>query len=169
MPGAAHGFRIPQPARERRFLTSSGRAEFSAPPLPVDDARGLLLATMRSHDQFNTTIYSNDDRYRGLKGLCVVVFMNADDMRERGLQEFDRVDITSTSRDGTTRAVYGYRVVRFEIPRGCAAVHARAQRALRHRRRQQSERPARHEAPPGRGCGGAVKVTNPDRSELRGE
>jgi Anaerobic dehydrogenases, typically selenocysteine-containing len=77
-----------------------------------------LLTTIRSHDQFNTTIYSNDDRYRGLKGLRTVLFMNEDDMKERGLDEFDLIDITSFSRDGTTRTVYGYRAVRYEIPRG---------------------------------------------------
>jgi molybdopterin-dependent oxidoreductase alpha subunit len=119
-----HGFRIAQPARERVFLTSSGRAEFSQTPLPdnTDPGEGrLLLTTIRSHDQFNTTIYSNDDRYRGLKGLRTVLFMNEDDMKERGLDEFDLIDITSFSRDGTTRTVYGYRAVRYEIPRGCAA------------------------------------------------
>src|SRR6266566_5148894 len=119
-----HGFRIAQPPRERVFLTSSGRAEFSLAPLPDDTDPGegrLLLTTIRSHDQFNTTIYSNDDRYRGLKGLRTVLFMNEDDMKERGLDEFDLIDITSFSRDGTTRTVYGYRAVRYEIPRGCAA------------------------------------------------
>ena len=119
-----HGFRLSQPARERGFLTSSGRAEFGLAPLPddVDPGTGrLMLATIRSHDQFNTTIYSNDDRYRGLKGLRTVVFMNSDDMRDCGLDEWDLVDITSFSRDGTTRVVYGYRAVRYDIPRGCAA------------------------------------------------
>jgi molybdopterin-dependent oxidoreductase alpha subunit len=119
-----HGFRLRQPARERVFGTPSGRAEFSLAPLPddVDPGEGrLVLATIRSHDQFNTTIYSNDDRYRGLKGLRTVIFMNENDMRDRGLDEFDPVDITSTSKDGSTRTAYGYRVVRFEIPRGCAA------------------------------------------------
>jgi molybdopterin-dependent oxidoreductase alpha subunit len=119
-----HGFRLSQPARERGFLTSSGRAEFGLAPLPDDLEPGtgrLMLATIRSHDQFNTTIYSNDDRYRGLKGLRTVVFMNSDDMRDRGLDEWDLVDITSFSRDGTTRVVYGYRAVRYDIPRGCTA------------------------------------------------
>ena len=63
-----HGFRIHQPARERIFQTPSSRAEFSLAPLPDDAEPGngrLMLATIRSHDQFNTTIYSNDDRYRG--------------------------------------------------------------------------------------------------------
>ncbi|MFC5263116.1 FdhF/YdeP family oxidoreductase [Kribbella qitaiheensis] len=119
-----HGFRIHQPARERDFRTPSGRVEFSLVPLPddVDPGEGrLTLATVRSHDQFNTTIYSNDDRYRGLKGLRTVVFMNEDDLRERGLEEFDLVDITSFSKDGTKRTVHGYRAVRYEIPPGCAA------------------------------------------------
>ena len=119
-----HGFRIAQPARERVFQTPSGRAEFSRAPLPddVDPGEGrLLLATVRSHDQFNTTIYSNDDRYRGLKGLRTVVFMNEDDMRDRGLEQFDLVDVTSFSKDGTKRTVHGYRAVRYEIPPGCAA------------------------------------------------
>ena len=119
-----HGFRLTQPARERGFLTPSGRAEFGLAPLPddVDPGQGrLMLATIRSHDKFNTTIYSNDDRYRGLRGLRTVVFMNSGDMRDRGLEEFNLVDITSFSRDGTTRIVYGYRAVRYDIPRGCAA------------------------------------------------
>ncbi|MGN9909670.1 FdhF/YdeP family oxidoreductase [Phytohabitans sp. LJ34] len=119
-----HGFRIRQPARERVFLTPSGRAEFSHAPLPdgVDPGAGrLVLATVRSHDQFNTSIYSNDDRYRGLKGLRTVVFMNEEDMRERGIGEFDLVDVTSFSKDGTRRHAYGYRAVRYEIARGCAA------------------------------------------------
>jgi molybdopterin-dependent oxidoreductase alpha subunit len=119
-----HGFRIRQPARERVFETPSARAEFSHPPLPddVDPGEGrLMLATVRSHDQFNTTIYSNDDRYRGLKGLRTVLFMNAEDMRDRGLGEFDLVDVRSFSKDGTERTVYGYRAVRYEVPPGCAA------------------------------------------------
>jgi anaerobic selenocysteine-containing dehydrogenase len=60
-------------------------------------------------------------RYRGLKGLGTVVYMNDDDMRDRRLDEFDLVDITSYSRDGTQRTVYGYRAIRYEIPGGCTA------------------------------------------------
>jgi molybdopterin-dependent oxidoreductase alpha subunit len=119
-----HGFRISQPARQRVFQTASGQAEFSTAALPddVDPGNGrLMLATIRSHDQFNTTIYSNDDRYRGLKGLRTVVFMNANDMGDRGLNEFDLVDVTSFSKDGSTRTVYGYRAVQYEIPPGCSA------------------------------------------------
>jgi anaerobic selenocysteine-containing dehydrogenase len=118
-----HGFRIRQAARDRIFQTPSGRAEIWLAPLPdVDPGRGrLVLATVRSHDQFNTTIYSNDDRYRGLKGLRTVIFMNPTDMSDRGIEEFDLIDIKSFSKDGTERTVYGYRAVRYEVPPGCAA------------------------------------------------
>jgi len=117
------GFRIRQPARELVFLTPSGRAEFSAAVLPdVLPAPGtLVLGTMRSHDQWNTTIYSDDDRYRGVKNLRTLIFMNADDLRERGLGTFDPVDITSIARDGSTRSLRGYTAVPYDIPRGCAA------------------------------------------------
>nr|WP_051073861.1 FdhF/YdeP family oxidoreductase [Mycobacterium sp. JS623] len=116
------GFRIRQPARERVFLTASGSAEFSSAPMPdaVPPPGRLTLSTVRSHDQWNTTIYSDDDRYRGLKNLRTALFMNADDMRERGLGEFDPIDITSFARDGSTRTVYGYRAVAYDTPRGNA-------------------------------------------------
>jgi molybdopterin-dependent oxidoreductase alpha subunit len=114
------GFRIRQPARERVFLTGSGSAEFSVAPMPdvVPPPGRLTLSTIRSHDQWNTTIYSDNDRYRGLKNLRTALFMNVDDMRERGLDEFDLIDITSFARDGSTRTVYGYRVVAYNTPRG---------------------------------------------------
>jgi molybdopterin-dependent oxidoreductase alpha subunit len=117
------GFRIRQPARELIFLTASGRAEFSAASLPdVVPAEGrLILGTMRSHDQFNTTVYSDDDRYRGVKNLRTLLFMNAADMAALGINEFDRIDITSIARDGSRRTVYGYLAVGYNIPRGSAA------------------------------------------------
>ncbi|MER5874729.1 FdhF/YdeP family oxidoreductase [Streptomyces sp. NPDC001910] len=117
------GFRIKQPARELVFLTPSGQAEFSTAPLPdVVPAPGTLaLGTMRSHDQWNTTIYSDDDRYRGIKNLRTLVFMNEDDMRERGVSEFDPVDIVATAKDGTHRRLDGYLAIPYDIPRGCAA------------------------------------------------
>ncbi|MGW2343577.1 FdhF/YdeP family oxidoreductase [Streptomyces sp. NPDC001661] len=117
------GFRIKQPARELVFLTDSGRAEFSSAPLPdvIPEPGTLALGTMRSHDQWNTTIYSDNDRYRGIKNLRTLVFLNQDDMRERGITEFDPVDITSTARDGSKRALKGYLAVPYDIPRGCAA------------------------------------------------
>ncbi|MFE3127981.1 FdhF/YdeP family oxidoreductase [Streptomyces hydrogenans] len=117
------GFRIKQPARELVFLTPSGKAEFSAAPLPdvVPEAGTLALGTMRSHDQWNTTIYSDDDRYRGVRNLRTLVFMNRADMRERGIAELSPVDITATARDGSRRSVHGYLAVPYDIPRGCAA------------------------------------------------
>jgi molybdopterin-dependent oxidoreductase alpha subunit len=116
------GFRIGQPARERSFLTNSGRAEFSTAALAdvIPQAGQLKLSTMRSHDQFNTTIYSNDDRYRGVKNLRTLLLMNAADMEERGLAEFDRIDITSIARDESRRSVYGYVALKYDVPRGCA-------------------------------------------------
>ncbi|WP_165227044.1 FdhF/YdeP family oxidoreductase [Aquisphaera insulae] len=116
------GFRLRQPARELVFHTRTGKAEFSSAPL-ADVAPGpgrLLLGTMRSHDQWNTTIYSDDDRYRGVKNLRTLVFMNADDMAERGLAKFDLVDITSFAKDGSTRQVRGYRAIPYDIPRGAS-------------------------------------------------
>jgi molybdopterin-dependent oxidoreductase alpha subunit len=117
------GFRIRQPARELVFLTESGRAEFSDAALNDDvlPSGYLMLATMRSHDQWNTTIYSNDDRYRGVKNLRTLVLMNERDMTERGLANFDFVDITSFAKDGTTRHVYRYRAIAYDIPAGNAA------------------------------------------------
>ncbi|HWD78051.1 MAG TPA: molybdopterin dinucleotide binding domain-containing protein, partial [Kribbella sp.] len=118
------GFRLRQPARELVFRTPSGRAEFSVAELPdvvpaADDV--LVLQTMRSHDQWNTTIYSDNDRYRGVKNLRTLILMNPDDMRSRGIQEGDLVDITATAKDGTTRELRAYRALRYELPRGSAA------------------------------------------------
>jgi molybdopterin-dependent oxidoreductase alpha subunit len=117
------GFRIAQPARERVFQTPSGRAEFHPSPLPdvLPPGDMLVLSTMRSHDQWNTTIYSDNDRYRGVKNLRTLLFMNREDMAARGLAEFDLIDITSHARDGSTRSVYGYRVVGYDIPAGSVA------------------------------------------------
>ena len=117
------GFRIKQPARELIFDTPTGRAEFSSAPLPdVVPTDGILtLGTMRSHDQWNTTIYSDNDRYRGVKNLRTLIFMNADDMGERGIGTFDLVDITSHARDGSTRTLRGYTAIAYDIPRGSSA------------------------------------------------
>ncbi|MFF0465331.1 FdhF/YdeP family oxidoreductase [Streptomyces mexicanus] len=117
------GFRIKQPARELVFLTPSGRAEFSAAPLPEappnDDV--LILQTMRSHDQWNTTIYSDNDRYRGISNLRTLILMNGDDMRARGIKPDSLVDITATARDGSKRYLKRYTAIEYSMPRGCAA------------------------------------------------
>ncbi|MFI5932309.1 FdhF/YdeP family oxidoreductase [Actinoplanes sp. NPDC051494] len=118
--GDGIGYRLPQPARERIWLTSSGKAEFHTSPLPdVVPAEGrLMLSTVRSHDQWNTTIYSDNDRYRGVKNTRTVLFMNRDDMAERGMNDWDLIDITSYARDGSTRSVYGYQAIGYDTPRG---------------------------------------------------
>ena len=114
------GFRLKQPARELVFLTDTRRANFSCAPLAdVAPRQGrLLLGTMRSHDQWNTTIYSDDDRYRGVKNLRTLIFMNADDMRDRGFSKFDLIDVKSFAKDGSTREVRGYRAIPYDLPRG---------------------------------------------------
>jgi len=118
------GFVLPNPVRELRFPTDSGRARFTVHPVP---ARGLapgqlLLTTIRSHDQYNTTIYGLDDRYRGIRGGRRVVFMNEDDIRERALEPGMPVDLVSRFR-GETRTVARFTVVAYPIPRGSAAAY----------------------------------------------
>lgn len=127
------GFRIPQPAREREFRTPSGRANFSLAPMPnviPADEDVLILGTMRSHDQWNTTIYSANDRYRGIKNLRELIFLNEADMVARGLAEGDFVDITSTSRDGSERTLRRFRALKYDLPRGAAAGYMPEMNAL---------------------------------------
>lgn len=119
-----HGFRIAQGARVRDFsATKTGKANFSLAALPDRKlaADELILQTMRSHDQWNTTIYSNNDRYRGVKNIRTLVFMNPDDMRSRGIQEGDLVDLTATSVKGNLRRLSKYRAFSYDIPQGSAA------------------------------------------------
>jgi anaerobic selenocysteine-containing dehydrogenase len=82
----------------------------------------LLMTTIRSHDQFNTTIYGLDDRYRGIDGHRRVIFMNEADMASLGLEAGDRVDITSHWEDGE-RHVGGFVTVPYAIPEGCTATY----------------------------------------------
>ncbi len=115
------GFRLRQPARELIFNTPSERAEFSLASLPdvVPKEGYLKLMTMRSHDQFNTTIYADNDRYRGVKNIRTILLMNKKDMQDRGIAHLDLIDITSLARDGTRRKVSGYRAIDYDIPVGC--------------------------------------------------
>ena len=118
------GFVLPNGARDRRFTTASGKAHFTVVPLPhtrLPPGQWLLM-TVRSHDQFNTTVYSLDDRYRGISGDRRVLFLHVDDIRDAGFTAGTRVDLTSHY-GGTTRTVHGFRVVTFDIPRGCAATY----------------------------------------------
>jgi anaerobic selenocysteine-containing dehydrogenase len=118
------GFTLPNAARERRFLTTTGKARFTVHPLPRHRlAPGqLLMMTIRSHDQFNTTIYGLDDRYRGVSGGRRVVFLHEDDVRARGLVAGQIVDLHS-HHQGQTRTAARFKVVPFPIPRGCAATY----------------------------------------------
>lgn len=118
------GFYLPNPTRERIFPTASGKALFRASKLefPRAGPGRLLLTTIRSHDQFNTTIYGPDDRYRGIKGGRKVIFINREDLAARGLQHGQKLDITSHWDDGH-RKVHGFTAVEFEIPKGCVAAY----------------------------------------------
>jgi molybdopterin-dependent oxidoreductase alpha subunit len=118
------GFRLPNAARERVFETPGGKAQFTVQALPEHDlgAGRLLMMTIRSHDQYNTTVYGLDDRYRGVRGGRRVVLMNEDDARERGLRAGDAVDLTSHFADGE-RVARGFSVAPYRIPRGCCATY----------------------------------------------
>jgi molybdopterin-dependent oxidoreductase alpha subunit len=118
------GFYMPNPPNHGEFPTATGKALFKAHPLNrVDLPEGkLFLTTIRSHDQFNTTIYGLDDRYRGIDGDRHVIFMNANDIADRGLEAGQRVDITSHFEDGE-RSVSGFTVVPYKIPVDCCAAY----------------------------------------------
>lgn len=119
------GFVLPhRPRDERGFTTPSGKAEFTVNELeyPHVPAGRLLLQTLRSHDQYNTTIYGKDDRYRGIHGGRRVVLVHADDLAEQGLADGDLVDLVSEWSDGERRAE-AFRCVAYSTPRGCAAAY----------------------------------------------
>ena len=119
------GFELPHPARdERRFPTRSGRAQLTVNPLEVlrVPPGRLLMQTIRSHDQYNTTIYGLDDRYRGIHQGRRVVFVNPDDLAELGLADADQVDLTS-EHHGTERVAEDFRVVSYPTARGCCATY----------------------------------------------
>jgi molybdopterin-dependent oxidoreductase alpha subunit len=119
------GFILPSGPRDSRtFPTATGKARFTVNPpdtVTVPDGH-LLLQTVRSHDQFNTTVYGLDDRYRGIKGGRRVVFVNADDLRQFGLADGDIVDLISVWRDEERRAK-AFRTVAYDTPPGCAAAY----------------------------------------------
>ena len=116
------GFHLNHPGRERRFETASGRARFCPHPLSAPPATPapFTLMTVRSHDQYNTTIYGLSDRYRGVRGLRRVCFIAAADLRALGLVAGDLVDIHSLWHDGE-RSVRGFTLVEYAIPPGCLA------------------------------------------------
>ena len=117
-------FYLPNPARERRFVTSSGKAHFAVAPISSHDLGGdrYILMTIRSHDQFNTTIYGYHDRYRGVHGGRRVLFMNAADIAARGWSAGMRVDITSHF-NAERRVARRFQLVAYGIPRRCVAAY----------------------------------------------
>lgn len=117
------GFHLPHTAARREWKTPSGKAEFRPTPTPDIRLRDgeLRLMTIRSHDQYNTTVYGRNDRYRGIANRRNVLFMNGDDMDARHLMPGDEVVVTSTDDAGIVRTQKDLRVVRYDIPRGACA------------------------------------------------
>jgi molybdopterin-dependent oxidoreductase alpha subunit len=120
------GFTLPHaPRDERRFPTATGRANFTAAPVEypkVPEGR-LLLQTLRSHDQYNTTIYGLDDRYRGIRNGRRVVLVHPADARALGVADGSYVDLVGEWSDGVERRAPGFRVVHYPTARGCAAAY----------------------------------------------
>ncbi|MEU1984526.1 FdhF/YdeP family oxidoreductase [Nocardia sp. NPDC019395] len=120
------GFQLPHPPRDaREFPTTTGKANFASNELqwlPVPAGR-LILQTLRSHDQYNTTIYGLDDRYRGIHHGRKAVLVNPDDITALGFADGDLVNLVSEWTDGTERRVTGFRIVAYSTPRGNAAAY----------------------------------------------
>lgn len=123
------GFRMPVPSSQRIWNTPSGKAEFTIQAIPenspIHQARKqygdqlFVLMTTRSHDQYNTTIYGMDDRYRGVFGQRRVIFMNPADIARLGLAAGDWINLVSVWQDGITRRADNFMVVSYDIPQGC--------------------------------------------------
>src|SRR5699024_8063051 len=118
------GFLLPNGPRERVFNTSDGKAQLTVNETNVIELPEgyLLMNTVRSHDQYNSTIYGLDDRYRGVRGGRRVVFVNPEDCRARGLRDGDLVDIVSVFDDGERRAP-NFRVVEYDTARDCVTTY----------------------------------------------
>jgi molybdopterin-dependent oxidoreductase alpha subunit len=123
------GFVRPLPARERKWVTKSGKANFLTPEKLFPEFSTaqctdvLHLATLRSNDQFNTTIYGYSDRFRGVEGTRKVVFMNQDDILRLGFKDGDSVDLTTAIDANNVRTVTALRIVAYDIPRGCCGAY----------------------------------------------
>ncbi len=118
------GFYLPNGVKERRFETTGGKAQFSLAELSEQllKAGELMMMTIRSHDQFNTTIYGLNDRYRGIQNERRVIFMHAEDIAEAGLNAGDWVDLHN-EHGGRARVARKFVVVPFDIPKKCAATY----------------------------------------------
>jgi len=131
--GKPGGFRLRVASSERDWKTPTGKANFIAHRIELDTPirrakqrhgeRVMTLMTTRSHDQYNTTIYALDDRYRGVFGQRRVVFVHPADVAMLGLRDGDRVDMETVWEDSIERRVEGFRVVAYDIPRGCIGAY----------------------------------------------
>ncbi|WP_287815990.1 molybdopterin dinucleotide binding domain-containing protein, partial [Pseudomonas sp.] len=127
------GFHLGNTAAQRVWKTASGKAQFTASILPDDLVNAgvrkmnvtpdLILQTMRSHDQYNTTLYGLDDRYRGVYGMRDVVFVSEADIRKLGMQPGDKVDLVALWDDNRERRVKGFTLIAYDIPEGQAAAY----------------------------------------------
>ncbi|MCL9783312.1 FdhF/YdeP family oxidoreductase [Vibrio sp. S4M6] len=131
------GFYLGNSAAKLIWNTTNGKARFFSHTLPssvipsiIEEKNDnntrpdlLVLQTLRTHDQYNTTVYGMDDRYRGVYGQRKVLFMNKEDIDALGLKEFDQVDMLSHWHDGIERRVSGFSVVEYDIPKGNAAAY----------------------------------------------
>ncbi|NMG40007.1 FdhF/YdeP family oxidoreductase [Chelativorans sp. ZYF759] len=123
------GFEKPLPARERNWQTDTGKANFKLPKAmstsfhDSDDPEVLRLMTVRSNDQFNTTVYGYSDRFRGIEGTRMVVMMNINDMRRIKVADGDSVAMQTAVEDGVERRMGGFRVVEYNVPEGCCAAY----------------------------------------------
>jgi len=123
------GFRLRNSAAEREWNTPTGRAQFHDTALPEQTAwqqtagreQSFVLQTVRSHDQFNTTIYGMEDRYRGISGERNVIFINRRDLQRIGATPGDRVDLVGICDDGVERVARGFKLVEYDTPQGCLA------------------------------------------------
>ncbi len=124
------GFARPIAARERVWATITKRAIFKTPqsliedPNPFqDEQRTLRMMTLRSNDQFNTTIYGYDDRFRGIKGTRMVVLLNREDMQRLEVTEGEFVALRTLWTDNIERKMAGFRVTEYDIPKGCCGTY----------------------------------------------
>jgi len=125
------GFHRPLGVSKREWATETGKANFINPPSLCEDPdteKGgherrdvLQLMTLRSNDQFNTTVYGYNDRFRGINGTRAVIMMNRNDIGRLGLAEGDKVEAITVTDDGVHRVVAPLRVTPYDIPEGCCA------------------------------------------------
>lgn len=118
------GFYLPNGARHREFKTKTGKAIFTVNPVPAETLLPgeFAMTTVRSHDQFNTTIYGRNDRYRGILKARRIVMMNAEDMQQLGLSPHDLVSITS-NHSGKARTLLFFQAIEYPVPRQCVAMY----------------------------------------------